>query len=215
MRKFLGDVKVSEVLDIGAGSGIFSYQLLDYRICESAVCVDPNYQEEKLEIYNGAPIYFIKTIDKIPQKLILMMDVLEHVEDDVTFLKKYVNRIDINSYVLITVPAFQFLWSGHDVFLGHYRRYTNNMIESVVKKAGLTPLKSRYFFGALFLAISVIRFCKKALFNRGLLKAQSELKPYPNWLNSALITLHDIERNTVFNYNKMFGLSIFCLCQKR
>ena len=214
MRQFLGDIKAPEVLDVGAGSGVFSRQLLDEGRCERAICVDPNYVEEKTEVYNGKPIDFVKFSKLNSPKLILMMDVLEHVPDDSALLKEYADPMAAGGHVLITVPAFQFMWSGHDVFLEHYRRYTIEMIEAVVRRSGMTPVKSRYFFGGLFPALAAIRLSKKMLFNRGALEARSELKIYPDWLNSTLITLHDIERRTLFRINKLFGLSVFCLCRK-
>jgi SAM-dependent methyltransferase len=214
MKIFLGDMKVPVVLDVGAGSGIFSRQLMDEGVCDSAVCVDPNYAEEKIENHHGKQIHFVKTIKNRSQKLILMMDVLEHVSDDLALLKEYVDSMKSGGYVLITVPAFQFMWSGHDVFLGHHRRYTIEMIEAVIKKANMTPVKSRYFFGSLFPAIAVIRLIRKILLNRGTLKAQSDLKLYPDWLNNTLTVIHDIECRTLFGFNKGFGLSVFCLCRK-
>lgn len=214
MRSFLGDIKASEVLDVGAGSGIFSRQLLDHNICQSAVCVDPNYAEEKEESQNGKSIKFVKSIDKTTQGLTLMMDVLEHVEDDVALLKEYADTMPENGKVLITVPAFQFMWSGHDVFLEHYRRYTIEMMEKTIREAGLRPVKSRYFFGSLFPVVVVIRFVKKILFNQGKIEGKSELKLYSDSVNSTLIILHDIERMSLFSFNKMFGLSVFCLCEK-
>ncbi len=215
MRAFLDDFKADEVLDVGAGSGIFSRQLLDHNICQSAVCVDPGYAEETQEDHNGKSIKFVKSIDKTTQKLALMMDVLEHVPDDVALLKEYADTMPVGGKVLITVPAFQFMWSGHDVFLEHYRRYTIDMMENTIKGAGLTPVKSRYFFGSLFPAVAAIRLTKKALVEKGALDAKSELKLYPDWLNNALIGVHNIERNTLFKFNKLCGLSVFCLCEKR
>lgn len=214
MRQFLGDIKIPEVLDVGAGSGIFSRQLLDNGICERAVCMDPNYLEEKTEVHNGKKISFVKIHKRTSQKLILMMDVLEHVPDDLALLKEYVDSMSAGGHALITVPAFQFMWSGHDVFLEHYKRYTIGKIEALAKKANMTPVKSRYFFGSLFPALAAIRLSKKILVNRGALEAQSELKLYPDWLNHALISVHDIERRTLFGFNKLFGLSVFCLCRK-
>ena len=55
--------------------------------------------------------------------LYLFTDVLEHVPDDVEMLKKYVGDAAPNSKFVITVPAFTTLWSGHDLYLKHYRRY--------------------------------------------------------------------------------------------
>lgn len=215
MREFLGDIRAPEVLDVGAGSGIFSRQLLSEGVCDSAVCLDPNYDEERSETYRSKIIRFTKNIEVISQELILMMDVLEHVSDDCSLLEKYGGRMKKGGHVLITVPAFQFMWSGHDVFLEHYRRYTIDMIEECVNKAGLAPVKSRYFFGTLFPMVAAIRLIKKALFSRGALKAQSEIKLYPDWLNQTLIALHDFERRYFFDINKFAGLTVFCLCQKR
>jgi hypothetical protein len=47
-----------------------------------------------------------------------------------------------------------------------------------------------------------------------MLAARSELKPFPKWLNNMLIAIHDAERRCVFDLNKLFGLSVFCLCRK-
>ncbi len=215
MRAFLDDFKADEVLDVGAGSGIFSRQLLDHNICQSAVCVDPGYAEETQEDHNGKSIKFVKSIDKTTQKLALMMDVLEHVPDDVALLKEYADTMPVGGKVLITVPAFQFMWSGHDVFLEHYRRYTIDMMETTIKGAGMTPVKSRYFFGSLFPAVAAIRLTKKTFFQKGDVEAKSELKLYSDWFNSALIKIHDVERGSLFKMNKLFGLSVFCLCEKQ
>tara|TARA_B110000037_G_scaffold219315_2_gene284255 strand:- start:760 stop:1383 length:624 start_codon:yes stop_codon:yes gene_type:complete len=200
--------------DIGAGSGIFSKQLLEEGLSERAVCVDPNYDEEREEFHEGKSIQFVKSIPKTTQPIILMMDVLEHVPDDLALLKEYVDTMDKGGHVFITVPAFQFMWSGHDVFLEHYRRYTIEMVESVVKKAGLTPVKSRYFFGSLFPAVFAIRLVKKLLLKGGAIEAKSETKLYPSLINKALTIIHDVERWFILGQNKYFGLSVFCLCRK-
>jgi hypothetical protein len=207
-------MRVSEVLDVGAGSGIFSRQLMAAGVCDSAVCVDPNYPQERMESVGGKQIRFVKAVKNVPQKLVLMMDVLEHVPDDLALLSDYTAGMDTDAHVLITVPAFQFMWSGHDVFLEHYRRYTLDEIETVVKRAGMTPVRSRYFFGSLFPAIAALRLVRKSLLDRGTLEPQSDLKVYPDWANSTLIALHDIERHILFGMNKLFGLSVFCLCRK-
>lgn len=214
MRKFLEGVEVPEVLDVGAGSGIFSRQLLDHNMAQTAVCVDPGYEKETEELHNEKKISFVKSIDKTTQKLILMMDVLEHVPDDVALLKEYADTMPDDGQVLITVPAFQFMWSGHDVFLEHYRRYTIKMMEETITKAGLKPIKSRYFFASLFPIVAAIRLGKKALFDKGKVEAKSELKLYSDAMNKTLIKIHDMERSSIFNFNQGFGLSVFCLCGK-
>lgn len=210
LRDFLKGFQVDEVLDVGAGSGIFARQLMDQGMAGGALCVDPNYAEEYQETHNGKVIRFVRGVQSVAQKLILMMDVLEHVPDDVALLKQYTDPMPSGGHVLITVPAFQFLWSGHDVFLEHYRRYTAHMIEDTARRAGLEVVKTRYFFGSLFPVVAILRLLK----NAKNAPAQSDLKLYPAWLNRALILSHDIERKTLFPFNKLAGLSVFCLCRK-
>ena len=142
-------LEVSSFYDLGqfsAGQWRFNY----VNFCTNLKLVLPIVSEEKEEQQNSKPIKFVKSVDKTTQDLVLMMDVLEHVPDDVALLKEYADTMEKGGRVLITVPAFQFLWSGHDVFLEHYRRYTIEMMEKTIRDAGLTPVKSRYFFGLLF-----------------------------------------------------------------
>jgi hypothetical protein len=215
MRKFIGGSGAPEVLDVGAGSGIFSRQLLAAGLCERAVCVDPNYADERTETQNDKPLRFVRTFNDRAPGLVLMMDVLEHVADDVALLKQYTSDLPAGGRVFISVPAFQFLWSGHDVFLEHYRRYTIKTLEASVREAALTPIKSCYFFGSLFPVIAAVRLVKKARRDGREIEAKSDLKLYTNWLNSALIAIHDVERWASLGVNRLFGLSAFCLAQKR
>ena len=157
MRAFLGAFRADEVLDVGAGSGIFARQLIDAGVCRRATCVDPGYEQEHVEPYNGTQLTFVRSVDRTRQDLVLMMDVLEHVDDDVALLRKYAQGLPPDGRVLITVPAFRFLWSGHDDFLEHRRRYTRAMLERTVTNAGLTVERSRYFFGLLFPIVAAMR----------------------------------------------------------
>ena len=81
------------------------------------------------------------------------MDVVEHIEHDVAFLKDLIASrcVSNDTLFIITVPAFQELFSSHDVFLGHYRRYTNASIEKVIQEAGMQTLRKGYFFSSLLL----------------------------------------------------------------
>jgi SAM-dependent methyltransferase len=112
----------SIILDVGAGSGFFSRHLLHYSSAEEAWCVDINYDTDVDTYEAGKIIHFRRSIDSVKADLVLLMDVLEHVDDDVGLLKYYITKVPCGSQFLISVPAFQFLWSGHDEFLGPKRR---------------------------------------------------------------------------------------------
>jgi 2-polyprenyl-3-methyl-5-hydroxy-6-metoxy-1,4-benzoquinol methylase len=85
--------------------------------------------------------------------MFLMLDVLEHIKEPVSFLKDLKKNISLSpdSHVIITVPAFQFLFSKHDRFLGHYRRYTEKMLTEQLAEAGFALVESGYFFTSLLL----------------------------------------------------------------
>lgn len=202
LEDFIDGVDVHEVLDVGAGSGVFSKRLLDVGVCDSAVCVDPYYSEERSETHNGKSIKFVKGQAKTTQNLILMMDVLEHVEDDTALLKEYVDSMEVGGKVLITVPAFQFLWSGHDVFLEHYRRYTLKQVEDLILGAGLRTIKAKYFFASLFPLIAIVRFLKHIFLGKNYIKAESDLRIYSEPVNKVLVAIHGVERKTFFKLNR-------------
>jgi hypothetical protein len=150
LRLLLDGVRVPELLDVGAGSGVFARQMLECGVSRRAVCVDPNYTERDLGSQQDDRIIFCRSVDSVPQSLILMIDILEHVSDDLDLLRSYSTRTFPGTLFLISVPAFQFLWSGHDIFLGHQRRYTLHEIEDVVKRADLEVIRGRYFFATVF-----------------------------------------------------------------
>lgn len=214
LQQLLGHVRKAALLDVGAGSGIFSRQLLDAGICERATCVDPAYAEERRELHNGREIAFVRSVESPRHDLLLMMDVLEHVDDDVGLLRDYSENLPSGGWVLITVPAFQFLWSGHDVFLEHRRRYTRRHIEDVAARAGLTVVRSRYFFGLLFPIVAAIRLYATRRLKKNGDAPRSDLRKSSAPVNKALTLVHDLERATVFRFNRIAGLTVFCLARR-
>ena len=215
LRAVLGDKKYREVLDVGAGSGIFSRQLLEAGICDRATCVDPAYSKEYSESFNGNEISFVRSVDRQTQNLVLLMDVLEHVEDDVQLLRQYTESLPRDGLVAITVPAFQFLWSGHDVFLEHYRRYTRATLNEVVAKAGLEVVRSRYFFGLLFPVVAALRLANARKLRNRKVEAKSSLKKHGSTVNLMLTHIHSLERRLVFPINTVAGLTLFCLARPK
>jgi SAM-dependent methyltransferase len=211
LRTILDGKTVDEVLDVGAGSGVFTRQLIEFGLVRRGVCLDSAYDVERIETHIGCEISFVRSVDEVPQELVLMMDVLEHVDDDVGLLSEYADKMLPGGRVLISVPAFQFLWSGHDVFLEHKRRYTLSHIEQVARQAGLRVLTGRYFFGALFPLVAAIRLRGRLQLKADKIEAKSSLKRAHPLTNKILIAIHDIERVTLFPVNRLIGLTAFCL----
>ena len=110
----------------------------------------PAYVAHRTELSAGKQIRFVREVGMVSSDLVLMMDVIEHVDDDVGLIRQYSDSMLQHGTMLITVPAFQFLWSKHDVFLEHKRRYTHASLHRAIEAAGLTVVRpgnfSRCFF---------------------------------------------------------------------
>ena len=201
------------ILDVGAGSGFFSRSLLRRTSAAEAYCVDISYPpgtsdtEEK-----GKPVYFRTSIGPINADLVLLMDVLEHVDDDVGLLKEYIAKVPQGSTFLITVPAFKFLWSQHDEFLEHKRRYTVAQLEKVVQDAGLQVRRAGYFFGFVLPLAASIRLLERVLPRRRQ-EPQSQLRSHGALTNACLRTICRLELGLV-RFNRLAGLTVYCLATK-
>jgi methyltransferase family protein len=215
LKRLIKERQFHTVADIGAGSGFFSRTLLSAGLAERAICVDVAYREISTESVNGRPISFVRAWDPDETAdLYLFMDVLEHIDDAATVLRAYVRGMPAGALCVVTVPAFQFLWSGHDVFLGHVRRYTLRQIEDELRACGLTVLRGRYFYGLLFPAVATVRMIDRWRLNRQRIEPRSALKPSPRWLNMLLTAIHDLEREVVFPVNRIAGLTAVCVARK-
>ena len=130
------------VLDIGAGDGWFSESLGDHLAADSRmVCWDANYTDEHLKPFGGAQVDRLTFTREAPDgryDLVLLMDVLEHIEDDRGFLAETAGRYPHgDARILISVPAWPFLFSRHDAFVRHCRRYTPRQARALIEGAGL------------------------------------------------------------------------------
>ena len=213
LRRALVGVHCSSVLDVGAGSGFFSRALLCEAQFKEAVCVDPNYPQDIDELVNGKPLRVCRSVSSVSADIVLMMDVLEHVSDDLAMLTSYVNMARPGTHFLITVPAFMFLWSGHDQYLEHYRRYTLCGLEKVISCAGLEIERSHYFFGAILPIVAVVRGWKNLTEKSGQAE-QSDMRPVPSLVNSLLHRICAME-TAVMGINRWGGTSVFVLAVKR
>jgi SAM-dependent methyltransferase len=213
LTSLLGHQPATSILDVGAGSGFFSRYLLANSLASAATCVDISYPAEYDELEAGKPIYFRRSIEKNHADVVLLMDVLEHVDDDVGLLAHYVEKAPVGARFVLSVPAFEFLWSGHDVFLEHKRRYQLNQLETVAKSAGLTVSKAGYYFGAVFPIAAAMRLLKRH--SAGDQKpTTSDLSLHHPLVNSVLSAVCALEVPLI-QFNRLAGLTVFCVAQKQ
>jgi hypothetical protein len=135
------------LVDIGAGSAIFSKELLRQEFADNVVAIDTGYEIES-ESKDG--ITYRRSTNYSGFTHFLLTDVLEHIENDENFLKEIVSEADSKSIFFITVPALMSLWSGHDVYLKHFRRYTKYELRQLVEKSGLSIASIRYTYSTVF-----------------------------------------------------------------
>lgn len=198
-----------EVLDVGAGLGWFSDWLLRNGHAESAVCVDPGYDQPiRNETVAGRPIRYVQEIGETEADLVLLMDVLEHVDDDVALLREYWEKARPGTTFVITVPAFEFLWSAHDDFLEHRRRYTTAMLAETIRAAGASPDRLHYYFGAVFPVAVAVRLARRRSD-----ADSSDMKPVPEALNSVLKAICRAETH-LMKLNRLGGLSVVASFRK-
>lgn len=210
----LGDARPRSVLDVGAGTGFFSRQLLGRDHVASAICVDPGYPADRDEWIGGKPLLFRRGVSRPSADLVLLMDVLEHVADDAALLDSYVGAVDGGTRFIVTVPAFSWLWSGHDVFLGHHRRYTLSQVRGVVERSGLVVEDTCYLYGALFPLAAASRLLgrlRAAL--TGKPRVRSQMRLCGRLSNGALWAACRAEL-LMFRHNRLFGLTAMVIARK-
>ena len=194
------------ILDVGAGSGFFSTSLRSKFPGSRVLCVDPNYEGGQIRASQEIEFSRAATQLQIAEaSLLLFIDVLEHVSDDQTLLTEYVRNASPGALVVISVPSFMSLWSGHDVFLEHFRRYRRHEALTLAKSAGLEAQRSRYLFGTTFLPLWILRR-KQA----NSLPA-SQMKAVSAPLNKVLSALFKLEHT--IRWNPLMG-STFLLTAK-
>ena len=211
LRRALGDYQPHGILDVGAGSGFFSRVLLRDTAATSAVCVDPGYVEDRSEIHFGKPMVFRRTVPADAADLVLLMDVLEHVDDDLGLLRDVVSRAGPRARFIVSVPAFAWLRSRHDEFLEHRRRYTLTGLRQLFVAAGLRPLGGFYMFAAIFPAVAAQRLWQRTRAPEA--SPASDLRQHHRWTN-ALLTRLCIAEAALAPYNRAFGLTAFGIAEK-
>ena len=140
------------VLDVGCGAGGFMRALADrYNV----VGIDTSPLAVEYTRKRGIDHVFEMRVEDFPKRdfdvrAAVLLDVIEHIEDDVSVLRATREIVRPGGVVVVTVPAYMWLWSAHDVLNHHKRRYTAASLRKSLAAAGLSPMKLTYFNTFLF-----------------------------------------------------------------
>jgi len=202
-----------EVLEIGCGNGI-NLQLLssDPGITADGCDLNKNALDQIVSVKGKKYLYNILNPDiRLTGKydLVLLMDVLEHIKDDLEFLKASVDHLKVGGRVMINVPAHKFLYSKYDKQIGHERRYGRQELTALIEKAGLQEELVQYwgfFLLPVLVARKIVMYFKKDQI------VYTGFKPPNAFINNVFVFLMKMER-------KLFpipflGTSLFLTARK-
>lgn len=166
------------LFDIGGGNGFVAVALANAGY--PVALVEPGADGVRHARQRGLPLIIHATLKQARFRTAVLpsaglFDVLEHVEDDLGFLREIHRCLEPGGRLYLTVPACPWLWSHDDVAAGHFRRYTLDGLLRTLAAAHFAPLFASYFFSILPLPLFALRSVP-SLFGRRALPAASYRK---------------------------------------
>jgi len=198
------------VLDVGCGTGAMLQEFskryfacgIDFTEIAVAYC-------KKRGIEN----VFVGNLSSIPENgrfdLITFFDVIEHTDNDIDVLCEAFKLLKEGGSIVITVPAYQWLWSKHDELNHHKRRYTMRRLALTVQSSGFQLTHMSYFNTLLFPLAVIRRMCDRMLNGN-----VDDLALPPAIINRLSLQVFRLERLLVPHLVLPFGVSILCHAMK-
>ena len=209
IKKYSTKKKMS-ILDFGSGSGANIYMLSKYGEVDvyEKDHKTSNFLKKKFN-RNGIKI-IKKCFSKKKYDLILAADVIEHIKNDKKIINNLSKILKKNGLIIVTVPAYQFLFSKKDQALKHFRRYNLNSLKKLFS-SDFKTLKISYYNSLLFVPIAIATIFFK-LTNHQYINLTEE-KPN-NILNYIFYSLFRLEKFILKYFNFPFGISIISVFKK-
>lgn len=146
--------------------------------------------------------------------VVTAFDVLEHIPDAVGALRGIRAALAPQGLLVLTVPAFGFLWSEHDTVHHHQRRYTVDLLTGQLSAAGLRLRWSSYFNSLLFPPIAAVRLLQRVLPKSRKNELRSDVETGGSGLaNQVLEALFSAERHVVPRVSLPFGVSLIAVAE--
>ena len=204
----------ARILDLGCGTGGNLDMLSGFG---EVTGVEHDEQAVELAAERGvAPVLRGSLPHGLPAGLapidcVAMLDVLEHIEEDRESLGAVHALLSPGGYLVLTVPAFAFLWGPHDREHHHKRRYRAPTLRKLLEGAGFRVDKLSYYNAWLFPPVALVRLVRKVI--PGSESGADEALP-PGWLNGTLERLFASERHVLRHARFPFGVSLLAVARR-
>ena len=201
----------ARILEIGCGTGHNLPMLARFGRVE-AIEIDPaarGIASERLgQPVGDAPLPALPGVERGAYDLVAVLDVVEHIADDVAALAAMRTLLKPGGAILIAVPAHQWMWSAHDVVNHHHRRYSKATLRVAIARAGLRADKLSYFNSLLFPLAAAARVAGKVTGRQ-----DSDDSPPAKPLNAVFEAVFRLERHLVGRVPMSPGVSIVTLAR--
>ncbi len=191
---------------IGSGRNLLQWQSLGYEVHGFDI-LPPAIEMAKSRGIEHAQQHDLHEPWPLPEgsvSCVMMLDVLEHMAEPVSVLKHASKVLRPDGVIILTVPAYQWLFGRWDQILGHHRRYTRRMLKQQTQEAGLN-LRWCQHWNAFTLPAALAMRTKEKLFPN---RDSAEFPRVPNWINSLLLGLARMERAWLLRIGLPVGLSV-------
>jgi SAM-dependent methyltransferase len=209
LARFGGLPTRARILEIGCGTG-HNIPMLQAFGEVDAIEIDPPARDMASvrlgKPVGGSPLPALPDVPRAYYDLIAVLDVVEHIEDDVAALKAMATCLKPGGKILITVPAHAWMWSAHDTVNHHHRRYSKRSLKQAIADAGLTPKRLGYFNSLLFPLAAAAR-----VMGRITGREDSDDSPPPPVVNALFERIFRMERHLVGRVPMAPGVSIITL----
>ena len=203
----------ARILEIGCGTGHNFEMLKSFGRLDALEVDDAARALARTRLgheVGDAPLPGLPGVPDGRYDLIALLDVLEHVDNRAESLRSIAGKLAPNGKILITVPAYQWMWSAHDLAHHHKLRYSKKGLRRDAEAAGLRVRKLGFFNSLLFPVAATVRLLGKLA---GRTSSDDKVPPGP--LNALFEKIFGLERHVIGRMPFPAGVSLFALLSTR